>query len=63
MHTELIFCVEEFMYSKSSACLDCKNVDNGNFSIIYLGLIGALFTNFSFCVAVHFIHEAGFALL
>ena len=55
-----IFCVEEFMYSKSSACLDHKNVDNGNFGIICLGLIEAVFTNFSFCDAVHFIHKAGF---
>jgi len=63
VHTELIFCVEEFMYSKSSSCLDHKNVDNGNFGIVYLGLTEAGFTNFSLCDAVHFIYEAGFAFL
>ena len=36
---------------------------NGNFGIIYLGLIEAVFINYSFCDAAHFIHEAGFALL
>jgi hypothetical protein len=51
------------MYSKSSACLDYKNVDNGNFSIIYLGLIEAVFRNFSFYDALCFIPETGFALL
>jgi hypothetical protein len=45
MHIELIFCVEEFVYSKSSACLDHKEVDNGNFGVLYLGLIEAVFTN------------------
>ena len=34
------------MYGKSSACLDHKNVDISNFSIMYLGLIEAIFTNF-----------------
>ena len=62
MHIELIFCVE-FMYNKSSSCLDHKNMGNGNFGIIYLGLIEAVFINYSFCDAAHFIHEAGFALL
>jgi len=63
MHIELIFCVEGFMYSKSSACLDHKEVDNGNFGVLYLGLKEAVFTNISFCDTVYFIHEAGFALL
>jgi hypothetical protein len=51
------------MYSKSNACLDYKNVVNGNFGIICPGLIEAVFRNFSFCDAVCFIHDTGFGLL